>query len=331
MTTASGRTTVTYLVRCALPNGRSITKQDQNGAWYTFRGAIGLGPAWETDSCDQQCQESVSACLMAHVNTAGVHIPLWLVSPSAAIGWGQNSQYPNQEGTYFGNLFAPNPSTGSIDAFYCNGPSFTKSLVPGRLGANQTGSPYTNPFGPGAACAGHCIAPDAPSQNDGYQSCLTYNTPVTVWRQNAPAFDPAKTYRVSSSFSGKCIDVLNAETYDGASVKQITYRGADQQRWYITPVGDGYYRICAKHSGKCLSVAGNSTADGADMQQWTSQNVDSQKWAISPMGDTVYAIVAKPTSKAMSVAGNSTAEGAQIHQWTYNGNSFQLWTIAQAQ
>ena len=38
MTTADGRTTVSYLVRCALGAGDSLTKKDQNGVSYTFPG-----------------------------------------------------------------------------------------------------------------------------------------------------------------------------------------------------------------------------------------------------------------------------------------------------
>src|SRR3954464_14957177 len=38
MNNASGRSTVSYLVRCALPTGHSITKQDATGASYTFAG-----------------------------------------------------------------------------------------------------------------------------------------------------------------------------------------------------------------------------------------------------------------------------------------------------
>ena len=47
MNSASGRSTVTYLVRCALPASRSITKQDMTGASYTFTGQIGVAPDWE--------------------------------------------------------------------------------------------------------------------------------------------------------------------------------------------------------------------------------------------------------------------------------------------
>lgn len=38
MTTAAGRNTVSYLVRCALASSDSVTKQDQTGASYTFKG-----------------------------------------------------------------------------------------------------------------------------------------------------------------------------------------------------------------------------------------------------------------------------------------------------
>ena len=43
--------------------------------------------------------------MMAHVNTAGVHVPLWLDSNDAAIGWGiDRTNFPMQEGTFFGDI-----------------------------------------------------------------------------------------------------------------------------------------------------------------------------------------------------------------------------------
>ena len=47
MTTAAGRKTVAYLVKCALAANDSLVKQDQNGTNYTFAGGIGLCPAWK--------------------------------------------------------------------------------------------------------------------------------------------------------------------------------------------------------------------------------------------------------------------------------------------
>jgi hypothetical protein len=123
--------------------------------------------------------------MLAHVNTTGVHIPLWLVSPNPAIGWGTDPQYPNREGTFFGNIFRRNARSGVVDAFYCNGPGFATDVVPGRLGATQAGAPYTDPYVKMDNPTGSC-APCSSSREDGPSSCradgLPFGSPVTVWR-----------------------------------------------------------------------------------------------------------------------------------------------------
>ena len=59
-----------YLVRCALPASVTLVKADQKGVKYSFKGQLGLAPAWQTGACDTNCQEIVSACMIALVNTA---------------------------------------------------------------------------------------------------------------------------------------------------------------------------------------------------------------------------------------------------------------------
>ena len=87
MTTDPGRQTVSYLVRCALAAGDYLDKKDPTGTTYRFTGGLGLAPQYKTGACDQECQEWLSACMLAHVNAVGQHIPIWLVSSNAAIGW----------------------------------------------------------------------------------------------------------------------------------------------------------------------------------------------------------------------------------------------------
>ncbi|HXI55559.1 MAG TPA: RICIN domain-containing protein, partial [Polyangia bacterium] len=324
---AAGRTTVNYLVRCALPAGHSIRKQDQAGNWVTFTGELGFGAGWENGACDKTCQEGVSACMMARINTAGVHIPLWLDSPAPSIGWGRSTYYPNQEGTFFGNIFTPNPATGKLDAFYCNGPGFAQSVVPGRLGAFQSGAPYTNPFGTNAACANNCIAADSPHQGDGYKSCKGYNTPVTVWREPAPTFDPTTTYRVCAQHSGRCLDISGASKLDGAPVVQWGFASTDNQKFKVTSLGDGFYSFCAKNSGKCLDTHPPSGGDGSTVVQWAWDGSDSQRWAISSVGDGWFAIMVKEGSQSLDVYGASYADGAKIGQYPYSGAQNQTFRI----
>ena len=209
---AAGRTTLSYLVRCALPAGRTITKTDSNGASYSFAGGIGLTPEWETGTCNGDCQRWNSACLLAHVNTAGIHVPIWIVGQNPGLGWGQSATYPNQEGTFFGNIFTTN-ETGHVDAYYCQGPGFDKAVVDGRIGSTQVGAPYRDLFASGYCNYNGCMASDVQTSGvaDGYKVCSmgdgamsTWNQLLTVWRQN-----------VSLDASGK---VIPGKTADGATV-----------------------------------------------------------------------------------------------------------------
>ena len=212
MNSAAGRTTLTYLVRCALPANHSITKKDSTGASYTFAGGIGLSPQWENGTCDGDCQRWNSACLLAHVNTAGIHVPIWIVGQNPGLGWGQSPLFPNQEGTFFGNIFTTNEA-GHTDAYYCEGPGFDKSVVDGRIGSAQVGAPYRDTFASGYCNYNGCMASDITTNGvaDGYKVCsmgdgamTTWNQLVTVWRDN-------KSYNASGT-------VIAGQTADGATV-----------------------------------------------------------------------------------------------------------------
>jgi hypothetical protein len=212
MNSAAGRNTLSYLIRCALPANHSITKTDSNGSSYTFAGGIGVSPEWENGTCGGDCQRWNSACLLAHVNTAGVHVPIWIVGQNAGLGWGQSAAYPNQEGTFFGNIFTTNEA-GHTDAYYCQGPGFDKSVVDGRIGSAQVGAPYRDMFASGYCNYNGCLASDIATNGvpDGYKVCSmgdgamsTWNQLVTVWRDN-------KSYNSSGT-------VVAGKTADGATV-----------------------------------------------------------------------------------------------------------------
>lgn len=199
MTTAAGRSTVEYLVKCALPSGTSLVKKDQNGVTYTFAGSLGLAPAWNTGACDTNCQEIVSACMMAHINTAGIHVPLWVVAQNSTVGWALDPAYPNQEGSFFGNIFitgAHGIDPTKIAPFYCDGSAYDHNIVPGRIGSVQTGAPYTNPYMPGGLyanatsstsgfCSAFCTPSDYPYTMSGYKACSGWNNVLTTYRQAA--------------------------------------------------------------------------------------------------------------------------------------------------
>ena len=220
MNSTSGRNTMSYIVRCALPSGHSISAKDSGGTSYSFSGAIGVAPEWETGTCNTTCQERMTGCLLAHVNTSGVHIPIWLDS-EGAIGWGQNSSYPFQEGSFFGNIFVSPPK-----GYFCNGKDFSAGTVPGRLGVGQTNAPYFDPFGTPGPCASSCTASSAKTNGvaDGYSTCYGYTHVVTVWRN----FDVNTQYSICDRENTKCIEVAGSSTSNGAAIQMRTLQRVEQ-------------------------------------------------------------------------------------------------------
>ncbi len=178
MTTADGRATVNYLVRCALPPGHSITKADQTGKLYTFTGQIGVSPEWETGACGATCERWLSACMLALVNTTGDHYPLWLVAQNPAISWGLDPSFPFQEGSFFGDIFVSPPL-----AYYCGGRDLGLSPIPGRIGSTQVAPPYTDAYGTKGLCLPTCTPADYPHQNEGVKACSGWNEVINVWHQ----------------------------------------------------------------------------------------------------------------------------------------------------
>jgi hypothetical protein len=321
MNSASGRSTVSYLVRCALAANHSITKQDLTGASYTFTGQIGVAPEWEWGTCGSDCQQQVSACMLAHVNTSGQHIMLWLDGDSAAIGWGRSADYPYQEGSFFGNIFTSPPT-----AYYCNGKDFDQGVVPGRLGAGQPGAPYTNPLTTaGGYCKDQCAGSDYPHLGDGYKACVGWNHVVTVWRN----FDPNTNYKICSRLTGKCLDIAGGSTSNSAGLIQSGYAGSNSQKWKILQVSAGKYKIINANSGKGLDVPMGWTWDGNGVQQYDFNGGTNQQWSFTPSGTGFYKF--SPTSNlnaSLNVRSNSTADGAPIEQWTWNSGWYsEQWAI----
>jgi hypothetical protein len=101
-----------------------------SGSPYLYEGALGLAPQWATGSCNQACQEWVSACVLARVNAYGEPIQISLRGDNRALSVtaSERSAFNVREGAYFGNIFAEpmqlltcdDPGT-STQGVYCYG------------------------------------------------------------------------------------------------------------------------------------------------------------------------------------------------------------------
>ncbi|MFB6835792.1 RICIN domain-containing protein [Streptomyces sp. NPDC056361] len=127
--------------------------------------------------------------------------------------------------------------------------------------------------------------------------------------------------------SGKCADVSNFDSADGAQIFQWGCSGDINQQYWFKNVGtSGYVQIMARNSGKCLEVSGASLEDGAPVVQKTCGSAKSQHWKVEPTGDAGYSqLVARLSGKCLDVADYSYADGAKLDQWTCNGGQNQQW------
>lgn len=107
--------TAQYLVECALSPEQSITKT-VDGETVLLEGQLGLAPEWETEACDEDCQQWVTACLLARTNVTSETVWLGLRAHHPAIGTNDNPSFPLYEASWYGNLFAKTP-----EQYFCQG------------------------------------------------------------------------------------------------------------------------------------------------------------------------------------------------------------------
>jgi hypothetical protein len=184
MSSENGRLIASYLVRCALPANRALSKYNAAGDPIVLQGAIGVAPEWEEAACGAGCQEWVSACLLAHVNLTGNHVPIWLTGEHPAIDWATSVDFPEQEAGFFGNLFSEPPR-----AYVCYGDDVAVDPIPGRVCVGAVSCPYLDPYlAQGGSCRSACAVHGTGSGlGDGYAACAaageTFSRVITTWKK----------------------------------------------------------------------------------------------------------------------------------------------------
>lgn len=109
---ALGSEVMTYVTRCAVEAGGSLSYVAANGVGYAWQGSLGLAPRWRSAPIAPDEQELVSACLMAHVNGAGRHVEIsvrGVAAPLVASTTKAEAQrFRYREGAFYGNVFTAN-------------------------------------------------------------------------------------------------------------------------------------------------------------------------------------------------------------------------------
>ncbi len=194
-----------YAARCALRSDQRIQVKQWDNTLVTLPGEVGLAPEWlsgnTTDSsgiCAQDCQERVSACLLALTNASGVHVSVALTSALPQIGTATLSTHPYEEGTYFGNVFVSPPKFFVRPGKnYSIGRQLNRScyIADARAEASSpsVGCMYREAIRPCTLVADTTTARSCVADADGDPTTTgttTWNNVITVWR-DVPSASPA--------------------------------------------------------------------------------------------------------------------------------------------
>ena len=125
-----GRELLRVLAACSLPEGEMLEVSTDIGT-SSFSGSLGLAPEWQTAALSEQGQRWVSACVMAHVNAVGAHVPVSLRGdhPSLRPTIQEANNYRIEEGAFFGNLFGEKPYAASCVGNHGAGSPYLKERL----------------------------------------------------------------------------------------------------------------------------------------------------------------------------------------------------------
>ncbi|GHF65999.1 hypothetical protein GCM10018790_49800 [Kitasatospora xanthocidica] len=123
--------------------------------------------------------------------------------------------------------------------------------------------------------------------------------------------------------SGKCLEVADSSTDNGAAVQQWDCDGGENQLWDFNSGIPG--AIVNVHSGKCLDATGGA---GDPIQQWDCDGGDNQYWTWTrdrPWES--YALHDGRYHLALDVRAWSTENGAETELFSWNDGDNQSWRV----
>ncbi|WNG14295.1 ricin-type beta-trefoil lectin domain protein [Cystobacter fuscus] len=153
-------------------------------------------------------------------------------------------------------------------------------------------------------------------------SCTSSSSPKTYYQPINPILSTygltlrtgGGSWAFVSRFNGKCIDVPDANFFEGAQVQMWQCNLTNAQQW--TFVGN-----TVRIGGKCLDVSGAATANGTPIQLWTCNGTAAQNFTLNSAGE----LVSQLANKCVDIKDINPDSGAKLHLWDCLGISNQKW------
>ena len=150
-----------------------------------------------------------------------------------------------------------------------------------------------------------------------------------VWR-----FERQKdgSYKISSCFDGKCMDVYDASHANGANVQVYGSNGNDNQRWYLYEANN-YVMFQSKESGYFLDLYEGLDIEGTNIEVWYKNVDDPQIFNIykgeeCKLRSTTLTITESENNECVFTWHNVYAKtGYDLKIWkdeVWNGDAYQI-------
>lgn len=130
---------------------------------------------------------------------------------------------------------------------------------------------------------------------------------------------------ITSSPSGKCIDIASGSTANGATIQQWDCNGTKAQVFHFTSLTGGYTEISNPNAKKALQVKGASVDAGAGVELYDYSSAQNQQFTIEALGNEEYKIVARHSGLALTF--DSPNNGTKVVQRAYTGASTQRFKL----
>ena len=135
-------------------------------------------------------------------------------------------------------------------------------------------------------------------------------------------------YYIKSPYANKYLQAADSTGNNGVNVDISSGTGADNQKWYVTNVGDGYVTL-QNACGAMLDVTYGSSENGANIQTYSANGATAQQFKFVETSSGVYGLVTRVSddSKGLDLYNWGTSDGVNVCQWDFYANDNQLWTL----
>jgi hypothetical protein len=142
-------------------------------------------------------------------------------------------------------------------------------------------------------------------------------------------YDPSKSYRIVNRKSHTDLSVSHGGSANGSRVILFRPVDAEDQRWHIIDLGNGFHKLVNNHSGRVLSTVDGDSTNGTVIHIWDDLPISyDQQWAIQPVGDGLFKIANRLCGRAVSCLNGGVNDNTAIHLWDYLGDYLdQQWQL----